>query len=411
MAFAIRAGEKADQPARDGLLIFLRPAAARYNRAMSDSGGAIFDPDLPWVARARAYTQMHLMLGAAATLFSFTVLVAMAFAAGPLIDRIAAALPGRWPALIAFAAVLGAVQVLSALPLSFLAGFVVEHDFGLSNETMAGWLLRQLKGLIVGGIIGAVMLVGFFALYWHVGRLWWLPTFAGAIALAVVLARVFPTWILPLFYPTAPLRDDQLECRLRDLAEGTGLQITGVYRLALSRSTSKANAMLAGVGRSRRVLLGDTLLDEMDSDQVAVVFAHELGHHVRGHIRSGLLLSAATTALAVVVTWLVMEPARNDSLSAIARLPLLGITLSVMSLVLALPLNAVSRHFERQADHYALERTRDPESMVGVMMQLARQNLSDPAPPAWQERLLRSHPSIARRIEAARRWRKASGPS
>src|SRR5262249_4997044 len=155
------------------------------------------------------------------------------------------------------------------------SGFILEHRYELSNQTLAGWIWRQIKGYLVGGPLGLLLLLGLYSLLWYSGPWWWLWAAAGWLAVSLVLGQLLPVLILPLFYKVTRLEEPSLLDRLRRLASGTGLNVEGIYRLHLSEETRKANAALAGLGRTRRVLLGDTLLDEFSPEEIEVVFAHE----------------------------------------------------------------------------------------------------------------------------------------
>ena len=211
--------------------------------------------------------------------------------------------------------------------------------------------------------------------------------------------------ILPLFYKVTRLEDPALLERLQRLAEGTGLNVEGIYRLHLSADTRKANAALAGLGRTRRVLLGDTLLDGFTPEEIEVVFAHEVGHHVHRHLPK---LVIANVILAAAGLWLVDRilhlaagplgyPAFNDP----AALPLLMLVLSVFGLVLAPLQNAVSRFFERQCDRYALERTGLFQAYRSAFIKLARMNKADPDPHPLTVFFFDDHPPIRQRLALA----------
>jgi len=192
------------------------------------------------------------------------------------------------------------------------------------------------------------------------------------------------------------------------LAEGTGLSIEGVYRMDLSSETTKANAMLAGLGRTRRVIMGDTLLDGFSADEIEVVFAHEIGHHVYRHIYKliavGVLLSAAGFWICdqILRSWASIGA---DGISynqlPVASLPLLMFSLTVFSLLLEPPQNAISRHFERQCDRYALERIGQREAYLSAFRKLAQLNKDDPSPNPVAVFLFHSHPPIAERLAMA----------
>ena len=192
------------------------------------------------------------------------------------------------------------------------------------------------------------------------------------------------------------------------LAEGTGLSIEGVYRMDLSSETAKANAMLAGLGRTRRVIMGDTLLDGFTPDEIEVVFAHEIGHHVYRHIYK--LIAVGVVLSAVGFLDLRSRPPslgghRPGGLAydqlPVASLPLLMLWLTGFSLLLEPLQNAISRHFERQCDRYALERTGLRAAYLSAFRKLARLNKDDPSPNPVAVFLFHSHPPIAERLAMA----------
>jgi STE24 endopeptidase len=182
------------------------------------------------------------------------------------------------------------------------------------------------------------------------------------------------------------------------------MQLTGVFNLQLSKDTKKANAMLAGMGSSRRVYLADTLLDAFSDDEIAVVFAHELGHHIRGHIYKGIALTAVVSSLLVaLIHWRLNPFAGTDAdwTQAIARLAQVMLISSAFPLLISPITNAISRRFEYQCDSDALRLTRDPQAYRSAFVRLGDMNLSDPNPPRWEEILFDDHPALAKRIAMA----------
>ncbi len=195
---------------------------------------------------------------------------------------------------------------------------------------------------------------------------------------------------------------------MNELAAGTGLGIEGVYRIVLSQETVKANAMLAGVGRSRRVLLGDTLLSHFSPDEIAVVFAHEIGHHVFRHVRKmlgiGLILSIAGFAICnAVLKGLVAQGGEPLDYSHLPvwTLPGILLILTLFGMLLEPLMNAISRRHERQCDRYALERTRQPAAYISAFNKLAQQNKDDPDPHWLEVFWLHDHPPITERLAMA----------
>jgi STE24 endopeptidase len=227
---------------------------------------------------------------------------------------------------------------------------------------------------------------------------------------SLILGQWLPVIILPLFYRVTPLEDPALLERLERLARGTGLRLQGVFRLHLSAQTRKANAALAGLGRTRRVLLGDTLLEQFTPDEIEVVFAHELGHHVYRHLPKMAIASVVSVAasfwladqllkgLVPMLGYAVREePVYQDP----GALPLLLLVLAVFALVITPLQNAVSRHFERQCDRYALTKTGLVQAYRSAFIKLARVNKADMDPHPLLVCLFEDHPPIRQRLAMA----------
>jgi STE24 endopeptidase len=306
--------------------------------------------------------------------------------------------------LIALFCVVMLLHIVVSLPLSFYSHFVVEHQFGLSNQTIRRWLRNWALSNVLTLILGGVLNVGLFWIIWHTGQYWWLIAAAAFFVVSIILGQLAPVLIVPIFYKVEPIKNDELDTRMKQLAQGTGLTIEGVYRLGLSADTQKANAMLAGLGRTRRVLMGDTLLEQFTPDEIDVIFAHELGHHVHRHIpkmiATGVVVSLGGFWLIdrVLIAWAHIPTAASAPTSS---LPLVMFTLTAFSLLLSPLQNAISRHYERQCDRYALSRTNNPSAYRSAFWKLARLNKADTEPHRLEVLLLHSHPPIAERLAIA----------
>jgi STE24 endopeptidase len=364
------------------------------------------EPASPEVKRYQAQKRN---VAIASVVVSLLFIAATALWFGPTIDQLVRSVVGDdvWLRLIAIGFFYAVGLELLTLPLDFWSGFVLEHRYQLSNQGFLAYVWKRIKGYLIGGPLGLVMLLGLYALLWYAGRWWWIAATIGFLGLTLVLGRILPVLILPLFYKVTRLEDSSLLDRLRRLAEGTGLGVEGVYRLHLSDETRKANAALAGLGRSRRVLLGDTLLDGFTPEEIEVVFAHEVGHHVHRHLIKLVLVSVVLTASGL---WLVDQilraaalPLGYASFDDPAALPLVLLVLSAFGLILSPALNALSRFFERQCDRYALERTRLNEAYRSAFAKLARLNKSDPDPHPLVVWLFYDHPPIRERLAMAGR--------
>ncbi|HLN28980.1 MAG TPA: M48 family metallopeptidase [Gemmataceae bacterium] len=364
------------------------------------------------VPEVKRYQRQKLTASICSMVLSLAFLVAMALLGGPRLDQALRTWVGSnpWIRLIVLAFIYAASLELLTVSLDFWSGFVLEHRYQLSNQTLGRWVWRHVKGYLVGGPIGLVLVLGLYALIWYSGPWWWLWTAAGWLVVSLVLGQLLPVVILPLFYKVTRLEEPALLERLRRLTTGTGLSFDGIYRLHLSQETKKANAALAGLGRTRRVLLGDTLLEEFTPEEIEVVFAHEVGHHVHRHLVKlvawSVVLAAASFWLADVVLRHAAEALHypTDPLPAYedpAALPLLLLVLSVFGLVLSPLQNGLSRFFERQCDRYALERTGLLQAYRSAFTKLARMNKADADPHPLVVWLFEDHPPIRERLALA----------
>jgi STE24 endopeptidase len=338
---------------------------------------------------------------------AFLAVMALVFAVS-LDELLARSIPSDMLRLVAIFLITTLAHMAVSFPLSLYAGYTLEHRYGLSRQTLARWLARYAKRNALALAFGLVLVCGLYAIIWTVGQWWWLAAAAGFFVVTIVLGQLAPVLIIPLFYKVQRLDNPELAARMTRLADGTGLSIQGVYRLGLSEETSKANAMLAGLGRTRRVLMGDTLLDEFSPDEIEVIFAHEIGHHVYRHIRKMIVAGVLYSVLGFwVCDRILLAWAHSHYGIATARelppatLPLLMLVLTVFALVLEPLQNAISRHYERQCDRYALDRTGLREAYVSAFRKLARINKDDPAPHPLEVFLFHSHPPISERLAMA----------
>ena len=315
-----------------------------------------------------------------------------------------------WLLVAAFGAIFYLSFAALELPLEYYSGFVLPHRYDQSTETLGGWAKDQLLGLLLTAVIGLPVLEGVYWLLRVTGPLWWMWAAAGYVLLAVSLSSLAPVIILPLFNKYAPLGEEHAElvARLTALAGRAGTKVNGVFRFDMSKRTKAANAALTGLGNTRRIILGDTLLDEFTTDEVETVIAHELGHHVHRDIPMGIFLSAVVALASLYLASLALNrggAAFDFSGPAdIAALPLFALTLGLFGLI-TLPLNnAFSRWREVRADRYALEATHNPQAFANAMTRLANQNLAEADPEPWVVFLLYSHPPIRDRVAMAAKF-------
>ncbi|NOZ56033.1 MAG: M48 family metallopeptidase, partial [Calditrichaeota bacterium] len=357
--------------------------------------------------RAKAYSRAKVRLAVISLGLELLVTGLLAFsAAGSELAHVASALSANaYVQFLVFVFLYGLVVAVPTTPVSFFSGYVLEHRYGLSNQNLLQWLVRQLKALAVSTLVGLPLGLLFYACLRTFGFWWWIPVGLAFFAVSVVLAQVAPVLILPLFYKFKPLERPELRERLDALLRKVGLQLEGLYEFDMSRETQKANAALTGLGKTRRILLGDTLLNSLSEDEIEAVVAHELGHHVHRHIWKtlvlGFLVELGGLGLAAAGHSAWVNAHGLDGLWDLRGLPFLFFLLVVYGQLVGPLLSAVSRKHEREADLFAFEVTGRPEAFASALRKLQSQNLEDPDPPRWVVWLFHDHPPISERVRAA----------
>jgi STE24 endopeptidase len=354
-------------------------------------------------ARGRAYHRpLYLALLADAALGA-GLLAALAWS--PLGDWLFSPLTSL-PAVAAAAAYAALVTAFSSLvhaPLAFWRGWWRERSWGFSTQSAAGWLGDRGKGLAVAVVLGAGAWAAAVAFAEALPGWWPLPAGA-ALALAVLLLSfVAPVVLEPLFNRFRPLDDETLAASLRLLSERARVPVREVLVADASRRTTKVNAYVSGIGRTRRVVVFDTLLEAADPAAVEVVVAHELGHRRHGHVLKLTLLAMAGAVVAVLVLWAVLGTRVADPRS----LPEALLLLLALELAALAPGAWLSRRFERVADRCSLDLTEEPAAFARAHLELARRNVSDLEPPRLVYVLLFSHPTAPERLALGRAWAEA----
>ena len=297
---------------------------------------------------------------------------------------------------------------LIEFPLEIYSGHFVEKRFGLSKASIFSWLYDWLKGTLIQSILLVVIISGIYWLLRSQPEFWWLWAAIGTTILIIIMMALVPVLLLPIFYKFEPIPEGELKDRLFALADQIGTHVQGVYVWHLGDKTSKANAAVTGWGRTRRIIISDTLIESNSPEEIEVVMAHELGHHVRWDVWKMMLVSTVLIFVSFFVinlaldTWI--DSLELRGIADIAGLPLVLIVGVGVSLV-ALPVsNWLSRRAESAADLYALNLTGMRDQFISAMDKLGDQNLSQKKPNAFVEFVFHSLPSIQHRIENARSW-------
>ena len=359
-------------------------------------------------------TRYHRLRRRASVLGTLTqtlcLLLLLATGASALLrDAVAARVGHGFVSMVAiYTIVVALILDICGLPWAFYTGVTLERRYSLSTESKARWWINHLKAgavALVFSITAALIVLSLAR--WSPQR-WWMIAAVVFTVILVVLAQLAPVVLLPIFYEVTPLTRESLRDRLLSLAERAGAQVLGVFEWRLSERTRKANAALAGIGRTRRILVSDTLLADHTDDEIEVILAHELAHHVHHDIWTALAVEAVLVGLGFYLAdrALIRFGSALDlnGKADVAGLPLLVLAGGAVSLLLLPIVNALSRAHERRADRFALELTRNPSAFIAAMKRLAAQNLAEERPSTIVRLLFSTHPPTSSRIEAAKQW-------
>ena len=373
---------------------------------MDNSDDIIKISPLPDPKKAKQYAHLKLAGSLLNTILylMFTLAILYAGFSKNLVQYISTITVNDYQKLLLFFAALGIAQSIIGFPIKYYIGFNMEHRYGLSDQSFKSWIWHGLKGLIVSLIIGAPLLLLFYFFLRKFGQMWWVPTGLLLFGFSVLLGRLAPTLIFPLFYKFVPLDKGELAEKIKSLSESVGMKLSGVYSFNLSKTTKKANAAFAGFGKSKRVLLGDTLLDLMTDNEILTVLAHELGHYRLKHVPKLILAGMITTFFGLYIAAELYSTTLHyfgfSRIVDIGALPLLSLWLMAYSFLTNPLTNILSREFERQADIFALDISNDPGAFKSALTSLANLNLADIDPHPIIEFIFHSHPAINKRLSA-----------
>jgi STE24 endopeptidase len=314
--------------------------------------------------------------------------------------------------LIIFYVLVGALYYAINLPLEFYSGFLLEHRFSLSNQTLKRWAAREAKKNIIAFIISAPLVAALYAFLKSDPLYWWLWTALLWFSVSIILAKFAPVIIVPLFYKYSPLKDAALENRMNRLVSKVGFKAGGVYELNISKDTKKANAALLGLGRQKRIVLCDTLISNFNHDEIESVMAHELGHHKLNHmwklIISGGILTLITFFFANGIFLKLYGFFGYKLLYDYESIVLIYFAVTALNALFIPIANAFSRRLEKAADEFSLKTTGNAGAFMSTMKKLGEQNLADVNPGRVYEILLYDHPPISRRIAFAESFKNSS---
>ena len=304
-----------------------------------------------------------------------------------------------------FFAGLAVLSDLVSLPFSLYSTFVIEEKFGFNKTSLKTFILDKLKGYILGGIIGGVILSGVLLFFNAAGSLAWLWCWIFTIIITLGIQYIAPTWILPLFNKFTPIENGELKDKIENFAKTNGFKISGIFMIDGSKRSTKANAYFTGFGNKKRIALFDTLVESLSTDEIVAVLAHEIGHSKLGHVRKMMLMSIANTGIVFLLMSFFLGNRElfaafsMDHISVHAGLIFFALLYTPVSIVLSIFTNIQSRKHEYEADNFAAATTKEPLSLVSALKKLSVSNLSNLTPHPFYVWLEYSHPPVLKRIE------------
>lgn len=379
--------------------------------------------------RSQAYTRARTRLGIVSSTAGLTVLLAFWFLGGfdaldlwlrsldpivglgPLAELgpLASVGPvGEWGPVSRGLLYLGILALgwgLLSLPFSAYSTFVVEERFEFNRTTVRTFFLDTVKGIALGIALGGPLLAAILWLFSRLDRSAWLICWVVAGSYTLLIQWVAPRWLMPLFNEFEPLEEGELRDTVTEYVQTEGYDLERVSVMDASRRSTKANAFFAGFGRTKRLTLFDTIVDELEPDEVLSVVAHEMGHYKRGHIVRRIVLALAHQGAVLFLLSIFLEQAELYEAFFMTRTPIyagllfFGLLMTPVERLLALGINALHRRHELEADRYAVETTGDPGALASGLKKLAADHLANLTPHRLQVLLRHSHPPLHTRLK------------
>ena len=363
--------------------------------------------------KARDYASGQRLILVGSLVAEGAVLVLLA-TGRPALSRRALERLGARPVLGGAAAAAGLSVVVASVTVPFgIWAHERSVDVGLSTQSLTSWFSDWGKATAIGAVLAGLVGTLALALIRRFGGRWWIPGSIGVVIGAAILTWLAPVVIAPLFNKFKELPPGQARTDVLDLARRADVDVGHVYEVDASRRTTAINAYVNGIGSSKRVVLYDTLLEDLNRGERNSVVAHELGHVHGNDIRRGLVFVAIVTPLALIFASVMagtIARRRGAQLGSPASLPALALAIGVTSFVIGIAGNQLSREVEARADTFALQLTDDPKGMIELQQRLADRNISDPDPPDAYTFIFGTHPPAIERIGAALAWERGERP-
>jgi STE24 endopeptidase len=320
-------------------------------------------------------------------------------------DRWVSSLSGSFLANgVLFVLILMLAQTVMSVPFSLYRNFRIENKYGFNTMTLKLWITDLMKGLAIGAVISSVVVIAALWLVQASPGWWWLWVWLFFLAFGVFMMYISPYVIEPLFFKFEPVKVEGLEARIRALMEKAGLKVSRVFQVDASRRSRHSNAYFTGIGKVKRIVLFDTLLQQMTQDEVLTVLAHEVGHWKKKHVLKRMVMTEIIALIGIVAgfrllqgNWL-SDLLRLENASFFAKVVILGFLASIVTFPFTPLFSYLSRRDERESDRYAADLTGDPGSMASALVKLSKENLSNLHPHPLYAAFYYSHPPVVERI-------------
>jgi STE24 endopeptidase len=306
---------------------------------------------------------------------------------------------------LVFFAVIGLIEMLADIPFDYYHSFVIEDRYGFNTKTIKIWISDLIKSLLVIIVLGGFLLSALLLMLEYAGMNWWVWAWVVFLCFQLLVTVLYPTVIAPLFNKFTPLEENNLKTDIEQLAKKEGIEIEGIYQMDATRRTRHTNAYFSGLGKAKRIVLFDSLIQSHSQEEVLSILAHEIGHLKKNHIKKQLVISSIVSlflfyvASELITSHVMYESFGFSNTPNYVGLFLVGILWGPVSFFLS-PLGmAISRKFEREADLYSIMITKRAKPLAAALKKMAKKNLSNLKPHPLYVFFNYSHPPLLERIE------------
>lgn len=301
------------------------------------------------------------------------------------------------------------IYTIISFPFSYIDGYIIEHKYGFSTQNFKKWLIDQIKAFVVSFILGTIVFEVIYTITALSSNLWWLWLSIIMIIFSIILANLFPVLILPLFYKTSPIENEDLKQCIAEITNRAKINVKGIFSINLSSKSTKANAAVVGLGNTKKILIGDTLIGKYNEGEIISTLAHEIIHYKEHHIWLLVLWQSLITLIMFYIFFKIHHYFYHllgfKNVSDIAAFPLFALIFAILSFLSKPFGSAISRYYEKRADKGLLNLTKNPESFISLMARFCNDQLIIAYPNPLIEWYSYSHPSPGKRIKSAEAFR------